>query len=188
VLSGARMQNIVQLCNQEVNSLTKDDIVILWGGSNDVAQNETLNALRHLKKFVSRKKCIKFIVITVPHRYDLMDSSCVNEEIKVFNRKLHKFMKAENNVKILDIKLDRSYYIRHGNHLNINGKEKAREMMINQIKTCTTTKDIGDIIVLNRVNKLDEYTQVDVTDNVSSKVEELQLNDEKKEKGKKEDK
>jgi hypothetical protein len=39
VMPGARIQNIAQMCDQEVNSLTKDDMVILWGGSNDVAKN-----------------------------------------------------------------------------------------------------------------------------------------------------
>jgi hypothetical protein len=38
VMPGARIQNIVQLCEQEVNSLTRDDMVILWGGLNDVAK------------------------------------------------------------------------------------------------------------------------------------------------------
>jgi hypothetical protein len=55
VMSRARIQNIVQLCDQEVNSLTKGDMVILWEGSNDVAKNETMNGLRHLRKFVNRK-------------------------------------------------------------------------------------------------------------------------------------
>jgi hypothetical protein len=56
VMPGARIQNTVQLCDQGVNSLTKEDMVILWGGSNDVAKNETMNGLRHLRKFVNRKK------------------------------------------------------------------------------------------------------------------------------------
>jgi hypothetical protein len=56
-----------------------------------------------------------------------MDLSRVNEEIKIFNRKMHKIMKLENNVKILDIKLDRSCYTRHGLHLNVTGKEKVRD-------------------------------------------------------------
>jgi hypothetical protein len=87
VMSGGRMQNIVQLCDQEVNSPTKEDMVILWGGSNDVAQNETM---RHLRKFVYRKKDTNFILIRASHIYDLMGHSCVNEEIKVLNGKMPK--------------------------------------------------------------------------------------------------
>jgi hypothetical protein len=95
VMPGARIQNIVQLCDQEVNSLT---MVILWGGSNHVAKNETMNGLRHLRKFVNKEKNTNLILITAPHRFDLMDLSCVNEEIKVFNRKMHKIMKLDNNI------------------------------------------------------------------------------------------
>jgi hypothetical protein len=56
VTPGARIQNNVQLRDQEVNSLTKDDMVILWGGSNDVAKNETMNGLTHLRKFINTKR------------------------------------------------------------------------------------------------------------------------------------
>jgi hypothetical protein len=83
-----------------------------------------------------------------------MDLSCVNEEIKVFNRKMHKIM---NNVKILDITLDRSCYTRHGLHLNVSGKEKVREIIINKIWTFTA-KDketlflkVGYVIQMNIV-------------------------------------
>ena len=119
----ARLQIIVQLCKQEVNSLARDDMVILRGGSNDVANNETTNGLSHLKKFTNRKKNTNFILITAPHRCDLMESSCVSEEMKVFNRKMHNIMKSESNVKILEIELDRSCYTRHGLHLNVIGKK-----------------------------------------------------------------
>jgi translation initiation factor RLI1 len=161
VMPGARIQNIVQLCDQEVNSLTKEDMVILWGGSNDVAKNETMNGLRHLRKFVNRKKNTNFILITAPHLYDLMDLLCVNEEIKVLNRKMYKIMKLENNVTILDITLDRSCYCytRHGLYLNVTGKEKVREMIINQIQTFTT-KDKENIIPQSWVCNPDEHCQV----------------------------
>jgi hypothetical protein len=67
---------------------------------------------------------------------------------------MHKIMKLESNVKILDIKLDRSRYTRHGLHLNIKGKEKVREMMINQIQTFIT-EDKGNIIAQTCVSNLD---------------------------------
>jgi hypothetical protein len=50
---------------------------------------------------------------------------------------VHKIMKLENNVKILNIILDRSCYTRHGLHLNANGKERVIEMIINQLQTFT---------------------------------------------------
>jgi hypothetical protein len=102
-----------------------------------------------------------------------MDLSCANEEIKVFYRKMHKIMKLENNVKILDIKLDRSCYTKHGLHLNVTGKEKVREMIINQIRTFTS-KDKENIIPQSWVCNPDEHGQVKGIDNISSEDEEPQ--------------
>lgn len=85
-------------------------------------------------------------------------------------------MKLESNVKILDIKLGRSCYTRHGLHLNKIGKEKVKEMMINQIRTFIT-EDKGNIIAQTWVCNLDELCQVKGTDNTGSEAEELQLKD-----------
>jgi hypothetical protein len=93
VMPGARLQNIIKLCEQEVSSLTKDDIVLLWGGSNDVAKNETTKGLNRLKKLTNMNRNTNILLITVPYRCDLTEFSCVNKEIKVFNRKMHKIKK-----------------------------------------------------------------------------------------------
>jgi hypothetical protein len=66
VMPGARLQNIVQTCEQEVNSLNTDDMVILWCGYNDAAKNETNNGLKHLTKFTNRNKNTKFKLISAP--------------------------------------------------------------------------------------------------------------------------
>jgi hypothetical protein len=109
--------------------------VILWGRSKDIAKNEAVSGLRSLRKFVNNKKNTNIILITAPHRYDLMEFLCVNEEVKIFNREMHKVMKLENNVKILDTSLDRSCCTKHGLHLNRIGKERVMERMLNQIRT-----------------------------------------------------
>ena len=37
------------------------------------------------------------MIITAPHRYDLQETSCVNKEIEVFTRKVHKVVKTAGN-------------------------------------------------------------------------------------------
>jgi hypothetical protein len=106
VMPGARLHNITELFSQ-MNLLTRKDTIILRGGSNDIAKNEAVSGLRSLGKFVNSENT-NIIFITAPHRYDLMESSCVNEEIQIFNRKMHTIIKLENNVKILDTINDRS--------------------------------------------------------------------------------
>jgi hypothetical protein len=74
--------------------------------------------------------------VTAPHRYDLPESSCVNREIVVFNRKLHKVVKSADSARIIRLNLNWDDHTRHGMHLNISGKEKVINLIsesINQL-------------------------------------------------------
>jgi hypothetical protein len=42
VMPGSRLQNITKLARNEVAGFSKEDIII-WGGSNDVNSNESMN-------------------------------------------------------------------------------------------------------------------------------------------------
>ena len=59
---------------------------------------------------------------------------CVNKEVVVFNRKLHKLLKSTNSVEIIEANLTRDDYMRHGMHLRISGKEKVTRLIVNNIK------------------------------------------------------
>ena len=61
--------------------------------------------------------------MTAPPRYDLLPSSCVNNEVISFNRQLIKRMTPYDNVRILETGLEREYFTKHGMHLNSSGKE-----------------------------------------------------------------
>jgi hypothetical protein len=69
---------------------TKRDACIIWGGTKDVGRNETNIGIRALNHFVSCHQHTNVIVLNVPHRHDLAPNSCVNQEVRVFNRKLKK--------------------------------------------------------------------------------------------------
>jgi hypothetical protein len=73
-----------------IKVLGKNDAVIVCGGANDINKNESSVGLKKLKKFVSSTRDTNIFIVTVPHRHDLQVSSCVNKEIKVFNRKVKK--------------------------------------------------------------------------------------------------
>jgi len=60
------------------------------GRNSDVTENEAEVGLPVSKKFVGRHQLINLIMMSVPHRDDFVMESCVNSEIKVFNRKLKK--------------------------------------------------------------------------------------------------
>lgn len=62
-------------------------------------------------------------VMSAPCRHDLDSDSCVNREVKVYNRKLKKHLKVFDNTHIIEVDPQRDLYTRHGLHMNQNGKE-----------------------------------------------------------------
>jgi len=100
---GANMETIVGTAIKSVEKFTKKDTVVVWGGTGDLGKNESAKGLYQLKNFIVQNNQTNFIVIGVPHRYDLDLKSCVNEEVKVYNRKLKKCLKTCENTQILEI-------------------------------------------------------------------------------------
>jgi len=94
------------LANEEAHeeilvlTLTKDDAVVIWGGSNDVNKNETSNRLKHLKDCINHRSDTNIVALVAPQGHDLLETSCIDNEIQVFSRKLHEIFKAMDNVKI----------------------------------------------------------------------------------------
>jgi hypothetical protein len=78
------------LADKEVSILGENDTVIAWGGANDISKNEANTGLKHLRKFVNSRQNMNIMLVTAPHRHEQQETSCVNKEIEVFSRKLHK--------------------------------------------------------------------------------------------------
>ena len=140
VMPGAGLAHIATLAHGETPNLTPDDAVVIWGGSNDVSKNETSLGLKHFKNFINHKSNINILALAAPHRHDLQESSCINNKVQVFNRKLHKIFKARDDVTMSDINLHRNDFTQHGLHLNTVGKEKIAEMIVENIKQLRVKK------------------------------------------------
>jgi lysophospholipase L1-like esterase len=105
-----------------VKSLTHNDVIVLSGGTKDIGKNNSKEAIRNVLNFVKTNSHTNIVLLTVPHRYDLESWSCVNEEIRVYNRKLEKCIKCFKHVTLLNHDLNRALYTRHGLHFNKTGK------------------------------------------------------------------
>jgi hypothetical protein len=75
------------------------------------------------------------MIVTLPHRYDLISNSCVNKEIQSFNRKLNTSVKNKDMIKIIDYKFTREDFTNHGLHLNSIGKHKIAQLITQHILT-----------------------------------------------------
>jgi hypothetical protein len=107
------MTGVLSSLQNDISNLKLNDTLVIWGGSNDIAKNNAGIALTHLSKFVESNQNVNTIVVTAPHRHDLIATSCVNEEVTNFNRKLIKRMVPFQNVKILAANLERFYHTRY---------------------------------------------------------------------------
>ena len=118
----ANLKAITLPIDMNVDGYTKDDVLILSGGTMDVARNEINYGLRHLTHFLRRTSSNNILILDIPHCLDLVNSSCVNKEIIVYNRKLQKIVKISNHVQIQTISRDRTCYTMHRVHMNSLGK------------------------------------------------------------------
>lgn len=123
VKPGSRLEDITNTMKSDLKELTNKDVCVIWGGSNDIAKNEINYGLRRLSDFVTKHSHTNLIAISAPHRYDLQNNSCINDEVKVFNRKLKKYSKSFNYMHVLNAENNRDHYTHHGLHLNSKGKE-----------------------------------------------------------------
>ena len=116
----------------------------MWGGTRDVGRNETTKGLHQISNFVKKHNQTNVIVMSVPCRHDLDPNSCVNEEVKVFNRMLKKHLKVFDNTRVIEVVSNRDLFTRHGLHKNRKGKEhmakkigEAIKVMLNEVKSDT---------------------------------------------------
>jgi hypothetical protein len=142
VKPGTGLVVITTMETEGISKFTKKDVVVIWGGSHDIAKNATKKDLEHMAKFVKENSHTNIVILEAPQGHDLSTLSCVNNDVKVFNRKLQKMIKTHNNMEILYVDTSRGHFTRHGLHMNGMGKEKmARKISEAVKKTVTREKE-----------------------------------------------
>ena len=131
---------LIKTASSEINNLTKKDAVILWGGSNDIGNNNSKAGLRNISHFVKNNSHTNIVMMGVQHRFDLPDTSCVNKEVDSLNHKLTKIVKPFNLATSLKFEQKREYFTRHGMHLNATGKTSAAKLIVNWVSSISIQK------------------------------------------------
>jgi hypothetical protein len=93
VKPGATTDTLISSIMEDTKHLTNEDLLVFWGGANDVSRNNSQDGMKSLTNFVEVHRQTNIIVVCVPYRHDLPEWSYVNREVKNFNRKLVKLMK-----------------------------------------------------------------------------------------------
>jgi radical SAM superfamily enzyme with C-terminal helix-hairpin-helix motif len=120
----------------KTDKLMKQDVAVVWGGANHMGKNASPDDLKHITNFIQNRRHTSVLIMSGPHRCGLVTSSCINNERKVFNRKLHKKMKMLDHTEIIDINLNLEHI---GLNMNAIGKERiVKRIVKNIIKTLTS--------------------------------------------------
>jgi hypothetical protein len=102
--------------------------------------------MKHILEFVINANNTNVILMSVPHRHDLMRNSCVNNEVEAFNRRLRERLKRFDNVEMIDVVSDKVCYTKQGQHLNSGGKESMSKKIVATIE-CLLNKSVDPISV-----------------------------------------
>ena len=175
VNSGSGMEVITNVAKRESTTLTKKDMVVIWGGTNDIAKNEVNSGLMHIMNFVKLRENTNVLLVDAPTRFDLSPVSCVNREVLAFNRKLLKRIKLLEHVKIIDSELQRIYFTEHGMHMTKAGKGIMAQRIAEQIKETFSKRDTHTI-TLQWKQDMDNSTELTGKDDIVTNVDEAVVN------------
>jgi hypothetical protein len=94
--------------------------------------------MKHLLEFVINTNHTNVILISAPHTYDLIRNSCVNNEVEMFKRKLHRRLERFRKEEMIDVVSERNLYTKYGQHLNSGGKESIAKKTAKTIEYLLT--------------------------------------------------
>jgi UDP-glucose 6-dehydrogenase len=100
------MNNLISSTTSDIKHLRSKDVMVLWGGANDVCRNNSQDALKHKTTFANANRHTNIIILCTPHRNDLPEWSCVIKEVEAFNRKLVRLMKPYIHVTVVKVDLE----------------------------------------------------------------------------------
>jgi hypothetical protein len=140
ITPGSGMRHIRDSSTSIIKQLSKEDAVVIWGGSNDIAKNNASTGMKPLLDLVINATHANIILMSAPHSFDLMETSCVNKEIENFNNKLHTKLERFGKAEMIEVDNDGTLFTTHGQHLNSRGKENMANKTASMIKRMLAKK------------------------------------------------
>ncbi|KAG8320096.1 poly(A)-specific ribonuclease [Homalodisca vitripennis] len=114
------------------------DVQVIICGTNDVSKNEVDKALSGIKTTLDQVRDKRVVLVDIPNRYDLLEWSCINVEIRKTNTALKIMSKDNSNVIFVESSsAERHLHTAHGMHFNLNGKRWLAERICEAL-------DVGD--------------------------------------------
>ena len=173
VKPGSTSNELEASASESISRLTKDDMIILCYGTNDLDFKTKLfdiNTFTNYKKFITNNNHTNILIMNIPHRFDLPDSQNVNKIITSLNRKLQKLVKGNQHTSFLETLNNRNLFTNHGLHRSKLGKRLVKFQLTSSLlaafvkntsniiplewcKIYTVSDDNGDIKQSNSTNR-----------------------------------
>jgi hypothetical protein len=132
---GANSNELNNSAKEVIGKLSHDDLIIIGYGSNDFELNKFSKVLGNIHNFLQNNKHTNIAVMNVPSRYDLSNSTSVNDTIFNLNKKIKKIVETSPNAKLIEIDNNRNLFTNHGLHRNKLGKRLTTYVLADFIQT-----------------------------------------------------
>jgi hypothetical protein len=125
--------SLLQICNYLCETVSNEDHVFVFGGTNDIGRNSLSTLKPSLLKLFSKYLHAKFTFMLVPLRVQWNRQCYQNSAIVNFNKELEEFLGEQDRpINILDTNqlLHAGHYSRDGLHLNRAGKQVVSKAIV----------------------------------------------------------
>jgi len=92
--------------------------------------------------------------IQAGNRYDLPTQSCVNTEVKLYNKRLQNIVSASNHARVHSMSTERRHHTQHGLHFNKKGREWIVNNIIKEIRNWKSSYRVSSPIELPWKNEM----------------------------------
>ena len=77
--------------------------------------------IKHILELLINSIKTNVILLSVAHMHDLINDSCINRELNVFNSSLQNRLKCFGKVELIEVVSEREFYTKHGQQLHSRG-------------------------------------------------------------------
>lgn len=125
-----------QVTDTALLSKSKDDVIVLIGGSNNTLKSDMSPIYSSLEaKLINLSQNQPVVITTIPHRFDVTKKHPVHDDICLANNYLKELVSRLQSVHLVDLDvLKRNHFTYHGLHINNRGKYMMAKLITNQLK------------------------------------------------------
>jgi len=145
VKPGSNSNMLSESITETVKELSNDDVLIISCGTNVYESDNFKSTFQNIREYISPLMHTNILVLGIPFRFDLQNSTMVNSETCKINKKLSKLANTSPNIGFLDSNNDSKLFTKHGLHRNRYGKQLVVTQIANYILSIFKQKSLPPI-------------------------------------------